>query len=127
MFRSLCYVSNLQRPKDKSASTSRKCDFVRYPCGKNGWKVYDLKTGDIYVSRDVVFNKDMFPFAIKVTNKESMINFRRQDNVYLKDDFFYFGRCMMGEEAGPSHQPSGYGNTASPAARINPLPEQAGS
>ncbi|KAJ8426416.1 hypothetical protein Cgig2_023532 [Carnegiea gigantea] len=29
--------------------------------------------------------------------------------------------------AGPSHQPSSSGNSASPAARISPLPEQAGS
>lgn len=41
----------------------RKCVFVGYPHGKKGWKLYDLDTGDIFVSRDVRFYEDEFPFS----------------------------------------------------------------
>ena len=37
--------------------------FVRYPFGKKGWKVYDLDTGDLFISKDVVFFEDIFPYA----------------------------------------------------------------
>ncbi|XP_021744832.1 uncharacterized protein LOC110710799 [Chenopodium quinoa] len=53
---------------DKFAPKSRKCVFVGYPHGKKGWKVYDLETGDIFVSRDVKFHEDEFPF---MHNEES--------------------------------------------------------
>ena len=33
-----------------------------YPFGKKEWKVYDLETGDLFVSRDVVFYEDKFPY-----------------------------------------------------------------
>ena len=74
--------------------------FIGYPFRKKGWKVYDLETGDIFVSRDVIFHKDVLPFAAEVTNKDSLINFGRQDNMYLEDDFLDFGQCVMSEGAG---------------------------
>jgi len=74
----LCYISNLQRPKHKFASKSHKCVFIGYPFGKNRWKLYDLETGDIFVSQDVIFHEDMFPFSIQATQKDTMMNFGRQ-------------------------------------------------
>ena len=62
IFGCLCYAYHNQRPKDKFEPRSRKCIFVGYPHGKKGWKVYDLETGNIFVSRDVVFNEMCFPF-----------------------------------------------------------------
>ena len=44
-------------------SRSRKCLFVGYPQGKNGWKLNDLETGGYFVSRDVKFYETNFPFA----------------------------------------------------------------
>jgi len=41
-------------------------DFGAYPCGKKGWKVYDMETHEILVSRDVVFHKTVFPFLKKI-------------------------------------------------------------
>ena len=37
--------------------------MVEYPYGKKGWKVYDIETGDIFVSRDVIFHEDTYPFV----------------------------------------------------------------
>ena len=36
--------------------------FVGYPFGKKGWRIYDLESNDFFVSRDVVFVEDEFPY-----------------------------------------------------------------
>ncbi|XP_074266507.1 uncharacterized protein LOC141589782 [Silene latifolia] len=48
---------------DKFARRSRKCVFLGYPYNKKGWKVYDLSTGDMFVSRDVYFYENSFPYS----------------------------------------------------------------
>ncbi|PKI43275.1 hypothetical protein CRG98_036361, partial [Punica granatum] len=35
-----------------------------YPYGKKGWRVYDLKTREFFVSRDVIFYEHSFPFQV---------------------------------------------------------------
>ena len=62
VFGCLCYAHYNQKPKDKFDSRSRQCIFVGYPCAKKGWKVYDIATGEIFISRDVIFHKDKFSF-----------------------------------------------------------------
>lgn len=59
----LAYAHNQKRGGDKFASRSRKCVFVGYPYAKKGWTLYDLDTQDIFVSRDVTFVEDVFPFT----------------------------------------------------------------
>ncbi|KAL2922825.1 Retrovirus-related Pol polyprotein from transposon TNT 1-94 [Bienertia sinuspersici] len=63
VFGCLCFAHNQKSKGDKFASRSRKCVFVGYPYGKKGWKVYDLESGNIMVSRDVQFHENEFPFA----------------------------------------------------------------
>ncbi|XP_074301226.1 uncharacterized protein LOC141632589 [Silene latifolia] len=48
---------------DKFAKQSRKCLFLGYPHNKKGWKVLDLTTREIFVSRDVYFYEHSFPYA----------------------------------------------------------------
>ena len=52
----------MRRDKDKFKEHSRRCVFVGYPFGKRGWKLFDLETHEIFVSRDVVFNETSFPY-----------------------------------------------------------------
>lgn len=40
--------------------------FVGYPFGKKGWRLYDLEKKEFFVSRDVVFKEDEFPFSVPV-------------------------------------------------------------
>lgn len=59
----LAYAHNLNHKGDKFASRSRCCVFLGYPYGKKGWKLYDLESKKVFVSRDMVFQEDKFPFA----------------------------------------------------------------
>ena len=36
--------------------------FVGYPFGKKGWRLFDLDNEQFFVSRDVRFQEDVFPF-----------------------------------------------------------------
>lgn len=58
VFGCLCYAHNQKSKGDKYMSRSRKCVFVGYPQGKKGWKLFDVETGDFFVSRDVKFYDD---------------------------------------------------------------------
>ena len=58
---SLCYAH--VKTRDKFASRSRRCVFVGYPYGQKGWRLYDLDKCEYFVSRDVVFSENVFPFA----------------------------------------------------------------
>lgn len=40
----------------------KACIFIGYPTGQKGYKVYDLETKEIYISRDVVFVEEELPF-----------------------------------------------------------------
>jgi hypothetical protein len=62
-FGCLCYVKNLSKQRDKFDSRAERCVFVGYPKGQKGWTVYNLRTREIYVSRDVVFYENVFPYA----------------------------------------------------------------
>jgi len=69
VFDSLCYVHQYQRQKDKFSERSRRCVFVGYPFAKKGRKVYDLETNELFVSLDVIFHEDIFPFLLKEKKK----------------------------------------------------------
>ena len=82
VFGCLCYVHRFQRQKDKFASHSRKCLFLGYPFGKKGWKVYDLETGEVFVSRDVIFQEENFPFEQSQRIKGDAIHKERLPLIY---------------------------------------------
>lgn len=58
----LCYAHNQKHSGDKFASRSLKCIFIGYPYGKKGWRLYNLETASVFVSRDVVFLETTFPY-----------------------------------------------------------------
>lgn len=64
IFGSLCYAQNQNHGGDKFFSRSRRCIFISYPYTKKGWRLFDLKTHDFYVSRDVVFSETEFSFLL---------------------------------------------------------------
>lgn len=67
----LCYVHEQKHGGDKFASRSKRSIFLGYPFGKKGWRVFDLETRKVSVSRDVIFFEDEFPFStLPVTMEE---------------------------------------------------------
>lgn len=62
IFCCLCYVISLPKGHIFSSQAS-PCVFLGYYTIQKGYKVMNLHTEHLFVSRDVVFHEDHFPFA----------------------------------------------------------------
>ena len=56
-----CYATNVYL-KQKFDPRASVCVFMGYPHGQKGYKIFDLNTKKILVSRDVYFREHIFPF-----------------------------------------------------------------
>ncbi|KAL2903744.1 Retrovirus-related Pol polyprotein from transposon TNT 1-94, partial [Bienertia sinuspersici] len=99
VFGCLCFAHNKKARGDKFASRSRKCIFVGYPATKKGWKVYDIETGEIFVSRDVKFSENEFPFSDNIDDSLPNEALVTDHNAVLHDDLAQH----------PSHSSSPFG------------------
>lgn len=48
-------------------SRAKKCVFLGYPVNVKGYKLFDLETHTCFVSLDVIFHEDDFPFETSST------------------------------------------------------------
>ncbi|CAM8877096.1 unnamed protein product [Rhodiola kirilowii] len=60
-----CYVTNVQPNKSKFDPRANICVFLGYPFGQKGYKVFDLQSHSVHVSRDVLFVENDFPFQAR--------------------------------------------------------------
>jgi hypothetical protein len=65
VFGSVCWPSLRPYNPTKLAFRSMPCVFLGYSSMHNGYKCFHIPTSQVYMSRDVVFDETVFPFAFK--------------------------------------------------------------
>ena len=56
----LCYAAVTKPHKDKFENRGIKCILIGYPSNQKGYKLYNLDTKEIFLSRDVHFEEKIF-------------------------------------------------------------------
>ncbi|CAA7040888.1 unnamed protein product [Microthlaspi erraticum] len=120
----LCFVHDQKTNGNKFASRSKKSIFIGYPFGRKGWRVYDLESGKVSVSRDVVFCEDIFPFASTSSESSSTESALANDviDIFNIDDNLSFGSTNISTAA----DTAGLDNTTSgPSPITEPISDSA--
>ena len=62
-FGCLCFATDVTPHKHKFTPRARKSVFLGYPFNIKGYRLFDLQSHSIFISRDIIFHEKVFPFA----------------------------------------------------------------
>jgi hypothetical protein len=63
IFGCACWPNLRPYNKHKLSFRSKQCAFIGYSSLHKGYRCLDISTGRIYISREIVFDETIFPFA----------------------------------------------------------------
>jgi len=73
VFRSLCFVSTLERDRFKLESRAKICLFLGYKDGTKGYITLDVRTREVGISINVIFlRKCVSKFRIMTSNRNKL-------------------------------------------------------
>lgn len=72
VFGCLCYAANLKK-RDKFSARAIHAVFLGYSLTRKGYKLFDLSNRIVFVSRDVIFQEDNFPFMQMSSGSSSVV------------------------------------------------------
>lgn len=66
VFGCLAYATNVKPHKGKFETIAYKCVYLGLSTGQKAYKLYNIDTNQVFISRDVIFHEKMYPFDKQV-------------------------------------------------------------